>query len=134
MSARPTRGKRSKFEARVSDALGPTWAYETVKLPYTLRNNYIPDFVREAVKLVVEAKGRFTGADRRKMLAAKGENPEWDIRIAFMRNNPLYKGAKNRYMDWAAKHGFRATVFPNLPLDPQEVRATYAKKQKARRR
>lgn len=125
------RGKRSKFEARVSDALGPTWDYEKEVLPYTLNNRYIPDFTRATT--LVEAKGRFTGTDRRKMLAAKAANPKWDFRIVFMRNNPIYKGSKTTYMDWAAKHGFRASVFPELPLASTEV-TTNAKKQQPKAR
>lgn len=118
--AKRTRGKRSKFEARVGEALGAGWDYEREKLPYTLANNYIPDYSRRrdanAGGTIVEAKGRFTGPDRRKMLAVKAAHPNWDIRLVFMRNNPLYAGAASRYLDWAAKHGFPATVFPELPV------------------
>lgn len=124
---------RSKFEGRVRDALGAAWAYETVSLPYTLANHYWPDFVQENRRVLIEAKGRFTGHDRRKMLAAKAANPDWEFRICFMRNNALYKGSKSTYMGWAAKHGFRATVFPVLPLDQQEVRSATKQKQKAGR-
>jgi len=115
---------KSKFEVKVSNALGKGWNYEARKLPYVLENNYNPDFTNGAGwpddywrdVIVVEAKGRFTGADRRKMLAVKKAHPDVDIRFVFMRDNPLYKGSKSRYSDWSKKHGFPFSIFPRLPI------------------
>lgn len=126
----PTDGSRSKFESKVRWALGSNWDYESEKLPYVLQNNYIPDFTHQTKRIIVEAKGRFTGADRRKMLKVKEAHPERDIRICFMRNNKLNKKSATTYLAWAAKNGFKATVFPTLPLTTQEVNG-YARKQKA---
>lgn len=107
---------KSGFEVKVSNALGKAWAYETEKLPYVLENNYRPDFISVASGIIVEAKGRFTGADRRKMLAVQKAHPRRSIRLVFMRDNPLYKGSKSRYSDWAKKHGFPFSIFPRLPI------------------
>jgi len=35
----------------------------------------------------------------------------------FMRDNKLSKNSKHSYMSWAEKHGFKACVWPNVPLD-----------------
>ena len=117
--------RRSKFEARVEVALlnltGGKVEYEITAIPYTLESNYWPDF-QVPYAIYVEAKGRFTGPDRRKMLAVKKAHPEKDIRLCFMRNNPLYKGSKTTYLQWAAKHGFKATVFPTLPVTKKELK------------
>lgn len=123
-----TNGKRSRFEAKVGEALGAAWDYEGESLAYVLENNYWPDYTHKKSKIIVEAKGRFTGADRRKMLKVKATHPGRDIRLVFMRNNTLNKGSKTTYMDWARKHGFRATVFPDLPLDHREVTASAKKR------
>jgi hypothetical protein len=107
------------FEAKVGKALGGGWDYESERLPYTLENNYVPDYSRGQV--IVEAKGRFTGADRRKMLRVKEAHPARDIRLCFMRDNKLYKGSKTTYTQWAAKHGFKCSVFPKLPVTKEEL-------------
>lgn len=115
---------RSKFEARVAAALGKGWLYEATKLTYTLTNRYSPDFKKGIGEpdgyrdgtVFIEAKGRFTGTDRRKMLAVKAQHPRADIRLVFMRDNPLYKGAKSKYSDWCKKHNFPFSIFPRLPI------------------
>lgn len=108
---------KSGFEVKVSNALGRGWAYEGIKLPYVLENNYHPDFPSTKIRgLYIEAKGKFTGADRRKMLAVKERHANCDIRIVFMRDNKLNKASKTTYTMWAAKHGFPCSVFPKLPI------------------
>lgn len=66
----------------------------------------MPDFVLPN-GIIVEAKGRLTDHDRKKMVLVKEQNPEFDIRFVFSRpNNPIYKGSKTTYAAWADKHGF----------------------------
>lgn len=125
-AAKPARRRRrSKFEIRVEIALArraESIEYESERLQYRLSKHYVPDFSvtfnqdDTGDPIIFEAKGRFTSFDRSKMIAVKEAHPDRDIRLVFMRNNPLYKGSKSTYMDWAAKHGFKATVFPELPL------------------
>lgn len=117
------RRRRSKFEMKVEVALGRKYsrmAYEDERLPYTLDKHYIPDFSvgpsGDPLRIIFEAKGRFTSFDRSKMLAVKAAHPDRDIRMVFMRDNFLYKGSKTRYTEWARNNGFKATVFPELPL------------------
>lgn len=117
-------GFRSAFEQKVALALEPKFravGYETTALRYTKEAKYIPDFVCATTDpkddiVYVEAKGRFLSADRSKMIQVKKAHPTLDIRIVFMRDNKLNKASSTTYMEWAAKHGFKATVYPELPL------------------
>jgi hypothetical protein len=98
--------------------------------------NYIPDFVISKGKLtkpkksltfdeardmiLIEAKGFFKYQDRVKMLLVKEQYPELDVRLVFQNNNYITKltkkqksmkkegkeFVKERYSDWAEKHGF----------------------------
>ena len=98
---------RNKFEAKIAKTLGPEYQYEPIKLPYRIDHNYIPDFVDVANKRIIETKGRFPAEDRRKMLAVKEQNPDWEITLVFQRPAQfLYKGSKTTYSDWATKNGF----------------------------
>lgn len=93
------KGKSRKFEID----------YETEKLPYTIQQNYIPDFpltFPDGRKIYIEAKGYFNAIDRRKLLQVKKDNPEADIRLVFMADNKVHKASKMRYSDWCDKHGF----------------------------
>jgi hypothetical protein len=106
-------GFRNPFEARCARALGPGYAYEAVKLPYVLECSYLPDFVDQANKRIVEAKGLFDAADRRKMVAVKKANPDYTIEIWF--TNPektISKSSKTTYKAWCDKHGFIAKKGP----------------------
>lgn len=116
---------RSGFEVTVNNFLKHlkcVFWHEPCKIPYITEANYIPDFVIYKGKLkkpkkpltlsdlndmiLVETKGYFKPADRRKMLAVKKSNPKLDIRIVFQRDNYLTKSKKSKYSDWAEKHGF----------------------------
>jgi hypothetical protein len=106
-------GYRNPFEARCARDLGPSYAYEAVKLPYVLECSYLPDFIDESAKRIVEAKGLFDAADRRKMLAVKRAYPAYTIEIWF--TNPdktIRKSSKTTYNAWCDKHGFIAKKGP----------------------
>lgn len=111
-------GRRSKFEmeveAALNAALGRVVEYEAMKLEYVRRVKYIPDF--KDGQVIYEAKGRFDPADRAKLRAVKDQHPGVDIRLVFQRDNKLSKKSTTTYMEWAQKHGFRASVYPDLPL------------------
>lgn len=85
------------------------FTYEEVKIKwedYKLRT-YTPDFVLEN-GIIIETKGRFTVADRRKHLEIKKQHPELDIRFVF--SNPrakLSKASKTMYYQWCERHGFK---------------------------
>lgn len=67
---------------------------------------YTPDFFL-AKNIIVEAKGRFTSADRSKHMRVKASNPFVEIRFLFMYDNKISKTSKTRYSDWCIKHGYK---------------------------
>jgi hypothetical protein len=67
---------------------------------------YTPDFVLPN-GIIVECKGRLTVHDRTKHLRISEQHPHLDIRFVFQYDNPITKGSKTRYTDWATKHGFQ---------------------------
>ena len=86
-----------------------SWAYEPIKLPYTIDHNYHPDFIVETLsgkKIVIEAKGRFRPGDVAKMRAVKYQHPELDIRFVFMAAHNKIPGQKSTYAQWSERHGF----------------------------
>lgn len=104
-------GKRSKLEERISARLlelGPV-EYEADRIPFVqpaVNRYYLPDW-KIADKVYIEAKGRLTIEDRKKMLWVKEQNPDITVYIIFGNaNNKLDKRSKTTYRDWAEKHGF----------------------------
>lgn len=80
--------------------------FEPHQVPYIINGKYTPDFLLPN-GIYVEAKGKLDRDTIRKMISVKKSNPHLDIRFVFMKaNNPLRKGAKLRYWQWAEKHGF----------------------------
>ena len=104
-------GYRSGLEETVSEqltGLGVRFTYESMKIHYRVDEvkKYTPDFVLPN-GIIVETKGRFTTADRKKHLLIKEQHPEFDIRFVFSNSRAkLNKGAKSSYGDWCDKHGF----------------------------
>ena len=104
-------GFRSGFEqavARQLDAAGQAYEYEPKdgKIKFVPKERtYLPDFVLPN-GVIIEVKGRFTGADRAKHLLIKAQHPELDVRFVFQYDNKLTKVSKTRYSDWCEKHGF----------------------------
>jgi len=108
---------KSKFEKRIADSLSKRnvkYVYEKgLKLNYVVpesKHTYTPDFQLRGRTWYVEAKGVLDFSVRAKMLHVKASNPDADIRFVFQRDNPIYKGSKTRYSDWAAKHGFKYAI------------------------
>jgi len=104
-------GYRSGLEERVSRELeeaGVKYEYETQKIKYRVEEDrtYTPDFILPN-GIIVETKGRFTVADRKKHLLIQKQHPKLDIRFVFQNSRAkLYKGAKSTYAQWCDKHGF----------------------------
>lgn len=83
--------------------------YEEIKIEWEdlAYRTYTPDFVLNN-GIIVETKGRFMAADRRKHIAIKKQHPKLDIRFVFTNSKcKLSKGAKSSYADWCIKNGFR---------------------------
>lgn len=104
-------GYRSGLEERVSkelDELQVNYEYEQLKIKYDVQEvrTYTPDFVL-ANSIIVETKGRFTVADRKKHLLIQKQHPFLDIRFVFQNSRAkLYKGSKTTYGEWCDKWGF----------------------------
>jgi predicted nuclease of restriction endonuclease-like RecB superfamily len=98
-----------------------TFSYETVKLKYerpATVHTYTPDFpitTKSRKVILVEAKGYFDAANRKKMELVKASNPTLDIRFLFQEDKPIRKGSKTYYTDWATKRGFPWHVGSTVP-------------------
>jgi hypothetical protein len=105
-------GYRSGLEHTVSERLKEQkvkFLYEAIKIEWEdlAYRTYTPDFVLPN-GIIIETKGMFTAADRRKHLAIKRQHPELDIRFVFENSRrKLRKGAKSSYAEWCIKYGFR---------------------------
>ena len=111
---------RSKLEERIADLfneLGVSFEYESTKVPYQISYNYSPDFVLPCGRML-EAKGYWDAADRRKLLAVKQCNPDLDIRMIFQTPyNKISKQSKTTYAQWCDKHNIPWATFQEIPID-----------------
>lgn len=83
--------------------------YEKLKIEWEdlKYRTYTPDFELDN-GIIIETKGIFSPADRRKHLEIQKQHPKLDIRFVFSNANAkLYKGAKSRYCDWCEQKGFK---------------------------
>ena len=104
-------GFRSGLEVKIAEELKELsipFIYEGMKIEWEdlAYRMYTPDFVLPN-GIIIETKGRFTVADRRKHLLIKKQHPKLDIRFVFENeNNKLRKGSKTSYGKWCEKNGF----------------------------
>jgi hypothetical protein len=109
---------RSQLEVKIDKVLKASkidFGYETEKLPYSIPQNYIPDFIL-GNGIYLEAKGYLSPDDRRKMIQVKREHPDKDIRFVFQ--NPFQRLTKNSptsYARWCEKHGFPYCSYQAIP-------------------
>ena len=105
-------GYRSGLETKVSEQLtkaGVKFEYEKLKIKYSVNEvrTYTPDFVILSNGIIVETKGRFVAADRKKHLLIQKQEPLLDIRFVFSNSRAkINKGSPTSYADWCDKHGF----------------------------
>lgn len=102
------RKTRNKFEKKLERQLKRkhvNFSYESVRIPYVLSGNYIPDFVITTANglVYIEAKGYLRPEHKRKMCAVKKQHPEKDIRIIFY-------AANKKNEKWAQKNGFKYAI------------------------
>jgi hypothetical protein len=104
-------GYRSGLEDRISEqlkGLAVPFKYEEFKIKYEVHETrtYTPDFELPN-GIIIESKGRFVSADRKKHLLVKKQHPELDIRFVFSNSNAkISKGSKTSYGDWCTKNGY----------------------------
>ena len=105
-------GYRSGLELKVSTYLKELkikFLYEAIKIEWEdlAYRTYTPDFVLPN-GIIIETKGQFTAADRRKHRDIQKQHPKLDIRFVFENSRrKLRKGAKSTYGEWCIKYGFR---------------------------
>ena len=111
---------RSKLEEKVADLLfhlDVNYEYETTKIAYTIPHNYCPDFILPN-GIILECKGYWDAADRRKIKSVKEQNLDIDLRMVFQSPfNTITKKSKTTYAQWCEKHDIPWTSFQNIPLD-----------------
>tara|TARA_R110002167_G_scaffold69256_1_gene195264 strand:+ start:3804 stop:4187 length:384 start_codon:yes stop_codon:yes gene_type:complete len=111
MSAGLKYGYRSGLEDRISEqlkALSVPVKYEEFKIKYQVNEvrTYTPDFELPN-GIIIESKGRFVVADRKKHLLVQKQHPDLDIRFVFYNSRgKINKGSKTTYGMWCDKHGF----------------------------
>lgn len=117
-------GYRSGLEETVADQLKKQkveYEYEnkanTVKYTVPAKDHtYLPDF-KLPNGIIVETKGRFVLADRKKHELIKKQHPELDIRFVFSNSNTkISKKSKTTYGNWCEKLGI-PYADKEIPLD-----------------
>jgi hypothetical protein len=106
-------GFRSGLEEDISKELteaGVEFTYEKCKIRYikpATEHQYTADFQLDN-GIIIETKGRFLVADRKKHLLIKRQHPELDIRFVFSNSNQrLSKASRTTYAQWCVKNGFQ---------------------------
>lgn len=104
---------RSGLEEKVAaqlTAAGVAFTYEDEVIRYTQpesEHRYTPDYILPN-NIIVETKGIFDVADRKKHLLVQQQHPHLDIRFVFTRSKAtISKASKTTYADWCEKHGFK---------------------------
>ena len=114
---------RNKFERDIGEQLAVlplSMVYESTKIDYTVKADYIPDFdiktpSGQIYHLETKGNGRsFDQHTRRKMIAVKKQHPELEVRILFYSDGKIGPKRKDgtfmRQSDWAEKHGFAYAI------------------------
>jgi hypothetical protein len=104
-------GYRSGLEDRIAEqlkSLSIPVEYEVFKITYEINESrkYTPDF-RLPNGIIIESKGRFVTADRKKHLLIKKQHPKIDIRFVFSNSKAkIAKGSFTTYAEWCKANGF----------------------------
>lgn len=103
--------------------------YEEFKLKYEVPakvSRYTPDFLLPNA-IVIETKGRFMTADRKKHLLIQEQHPDLDIRFVFSNpNTRISKQSKTTYAMWCETNGFKyaAKLIPQAWIEEQPNKAS----------
>jgi hypothetical protein len=119
---------RSIFERKIADTLrnkGVAYDYERERFAWfspsnltllcpscgeisgMVKRHYTPDFFIRGTGVVIEAKGRLTAADRKKLVAVRDRYPDLDLRLLFQDDGFLTTAANRvaksrvRNSEWA---------------------------------
>lgn len=109
---RKTRSGLESKAIKILNKLQIDYEYEPVngKIKYqrpATNHTYLPDIVIDGV--VYELKGYWQ--DREKMVHIINSNPDLEIIMVFMRDQPVRKGAKMTYSSYCDKKGIKWMLF-----------------------
>ena len=93
--------------------------YEDYALTYVIPaqvHTYTPDFELPN-GIIVETKGRWTSADRKKMGLVIEQHPELDIRMLFALDNKIAPKSKTRYSMWCERRGIKYAIGTAVPKE-----------------
>jgi hypothetical protein len=100
---------RSGLEKKLSEKLDGQYLFEPYSIPYTTHRKYIPDFVHEDKKVLIECKGFFRAGDTQKYTAIQDSlDGGWEL--VFVLSNPskkVRKGGKINMGEWCAKNNMK---------------------------
>ena len=86
-----------------------TFKYEGLKVTYfqpEIKKTYKPDFPIRG-SFIIETKGAFNSADRKKMKLVKSQKPKLDIRFIFSNSKTkIGKKSKTTYAKWCELNDF----------------------------
>jgi len=101
------RGLEDRIKGQLKSLKVP-FKYEEFKIKYEVNEvrTYTPDFELPN-GIIIESKGRFDTADRKKHLLVKKQHPDLDIRFVFSNSRAkIYKRSKTTLGMWCDKHGY----------------------------
>lgn len=134
------RGKpsyKSGLEKEFREALKDTgeeasFSYEPIRMYIeypSILTFYMPDWVDEKRKIVVETKGLLTTKDRQKTLLVKKWFPDWLIIFVFERpKNRITKKSKTTYAQWCDDNDIPWLGIGELYEDPKCLSSLIQKK------
>src|ERR1043166_6419247 len=105
-------GFRSGLEEAIANqlkGLGVKFGYETLVIPFTRLDEcrYTPDYILPN-GIIVESKGRFLTADRKKHKLVKKQHPNLDVRLVFSTSKQaISKKSRTTYAAWSQTFGFQ---------------------------
>jgi len=113
------------------------FTYEGMKIVFsqpTTKKTYTPDFPIKK-SFIIESKGSFNSADRKKHRLIKSQHPELDIRFIFSNSKTkIGKKSQTTYAKWCELFGFKYHCVQSTKLPfPQEWLTEIRKKQNATR-
>ena len=113
------RGVDFEYESRVLSYTIPvlhTICSKCGHSPAMVTRKYKPDFILPN-GVIVEAKGRFTAAERKKHACLKEQRPDLDIRLLFMYDNYLTNKKNKSYTSWCDSKEIISAVGYSIPED-----------------
>ena len=98
---------RSGLEEKTGVKLPKDYLYEPYQIPYIVNRNYLPDFVHEEKKVLIECKGFFRSGDIQKYKAIRDYLSEWELIFVLSNfNKKIRKNSKTTMNEWMDKEGF----------------------------